>query len=444
MVKHKIRSAILAVCAFAMLAGIIEFATIKSVQAAKYNSGYASTLLKKIETMQAEKDDLNKRLIELEAEIDNAKGEISTINDQIMLLDREIEYQSALVAHYETNVEEMRKRLNTVQAQEKSQYAILKESVRAMEESNEISFWRVLFDANSMPELIERMEMVNTIASYEKEQLEALQNKRKEIATVRYDLQEQEALLTIALNDLENERKQLLEKSNGLRDLVAEYSTEKNNIELQLEYIVPELTSAISTSTRIDPLTDAEMEDYIGKARLQLVDAGIGDDEIAERLGTLTHGLTLVGQVPYFWGGRSYSPGWNNKWLTMQPCIIGGSSNFQIGVEYPYGLDCSGFVFWCALTMYGADSWNSPAEWMASKNAEHIFAAEQSEKVDWTQKLPGDIVVNSDRSHIGYYLCTTESGAELYLHCSPLGGPIVSDRSYCSFTSAAKIFGKAQ
>lgn len=148
-----------------------------------------------------------------------------------------------------------------------------------------------------------------------------------------------------------------------------------------------------------------------------------GDLAVAEEYASVTEnmesgwrqdvirtGLTLVGRVPYFWGGKS-APGWNEAWGTMRLVTAEGSRSS--GTYRPYGLDCSGYVDWVFETagvgslLAGGTSY----QWEAS---EPITAADLQ---------PGDLAFlqppsASGVNHVGIYVGKNGSGKNLYLHCS--------------------------
>ena len=87
------------------------------------------------------------------------------------------------------------------------------------------------------------------------------------------------------------------------------------------------------------PLTDAELIAFLNKQNCN-----------ATRKHIVATGLSLVGKVPYFWGGKS-PPGWNDEWNTPKLVTAAGSSTS--GTIRPYGLDCSGFSDWVYKTAVG-------------------------------------------------------------------------------------------
>lgn len=59
--------------------------------------------------------------------------------------------------------------------------------------------------------------------------------------------------------------------------------------------------------------------------------------------------VQLVGRVSYFWGGKSLTLGWDDRWGVPTEVTAAGSGS--TGTVRPFGLDCSGFVDW---TFYNA------------------------------------------------------------------------------------------
>lgn len=84
------------------------------------------------------------------------------------------------------------------------------------------------------------------------------------------------------------------------------------------------------------PLTDAELITYVNSQGVT-----------GARKALLETGLSLVGKVPYFWGGKS-AAGWNDEWNT--PKVVTSAGSASTGTIRPFGLDCSGFTSWVYLT----------------------------------------------------------------------------------------------
>lgn len=163
-----------------------------------------------------------------------------------------------------------------------------------------------------------------------------------------------------------------------------------------------------------EPLTEAEIEVMVAAANT--------DDP--DRQDILRTALSLVGRVPYFWGGKS-AAGWNEKWNTLQLVTAPGVSSS--GSLRPYGLDCSGFTDWVWRTA-GFKSIGSGVH--AQFWASTLIEEEDLQPGDLVFKnWPDDSVIN----HVGIYYGKGDNGKNLYIHCSSGGGGVVMD-NYSGFT----------
>lgn len=90
------------------------------------------------------------------------------------------------------------------------------------------------------------------------------------------------------------------------------------------------------------PLTDAQVTKYLAIARQT-------DPTLSpQRSQALAVGLSVVGKIGYFWGGKYSGTGWNPEWGTLKKVTAAG--DHTTGTYQPYGLDCSGFVDWAYRT----------------------------------------------------------------------------------------------
>ena len=106
--------------------------------------------------------------------------------------------------------------------------------------------------------------------------------------------------------------------------------------------------------------------------------------------------------------------GWDARWGV--PAVVTAPGSSTSGESLPFGLDCSGFVSWCAVNAAG-----DPAAFAAVGNgvrAQRALCA----PVDWADALPGDLAFYPDLSHVGIVAGRGEDGGLLVLHCSLLPG----------------------
>lgn len=171
------------------------------------------------------------------------------------------------------------------------------------------------------------------------------------------------------------------------------------------------LYGAASSGEAVE-LTDAELIAFVERQNCN-----------ATRKYILSTGLSLVGKVPYFWGGKS-GPGWNEEWNTPKVVTAEGSSS--TGTIRPYGLDCSGFTTWVYKTALGVNIG-------AGTSGQYPNTVAISE----AELLPGDLgfLAESDGSgwnHVLMFAGYSETGERMWVHCSSGSGVILNTPSYDS------------
>lgn len=161
----------------------------------------------------------------------------------------------------------------------------------------------------------------------------------------------------------------------------------------------------------VPPITDEELRAFLDSlncspARKELMRAA----------------LSLVGRVPYFWGGKS-APGWNEAWNTPRLVTAAGSSSS--GTIRPYGLDCSGYTEWVYQTALGVTLYDGTwSQWDAT------CAIQEDELLPGDlgfMAVPGTVPVN----HVLLFAGKDASGNKLWIHCSSgAGGVAMNSPNY--------------
>lgn len=161
------------------------------------------------------------------------------------------------------------------------------------------------------------------------------------------------------------------------------------------------------------PLTDEELIAFVERQNC---------NETREHI--LSTALSLVGKVPYFWGGKS-DAGWNDEWNT--PKVVTATGSSATGTILPYGLDCSGYTDWVFKTAMGvsikAGSWN---QW---DNSYAITEAELLPGDLGFMAVPGTVPVN----HVLIYAGENEDGAHMWVHCTSGSGVVLNSPDYVSY-----------
>lgn len=121
---------------------------------------------------------------------------------------------------------------------------------------------------------------------------------------------------------------------------------------------------------------------------------------------------SIVGQVNYFWGGKSSAIGWDSRWGTSMEVTSPGSST--TGTYRPFGLDCSGYVTWVFYNMglpLETIGHGTTAQWNHSTSIPESIAE------------PGDLAIlavsySRKVNHIGIVVGRDEENNILVAHCT--------------------------
>ena len=118
----------------------------------------------------------------------------------------------------------------------------------------------------------------------------------------------------------------------------------------------------------------------------------LSDDLDPKRKAVVETAVQLVGRVSYFWGGKSLTLGWDDRWGVPTEVTAAGSGS--TGTVRPFGLDCSGFVDW---TFYNATNGSYYPGRGGGAATQHSYCT----NISWSEAQPGDLVFYPDDSHVG-------------------------------------------
>ena len=143
--------------------------------------------------------------------------ELTLINSKIELTNQEIQAYGQLIADTQEELEAAQEELQTLSAAHR-------ERVRVMEEEGKISYWEVLFQANSFTDLLDRINMVEEINESDRRRMEQMRIAADIVTATQMNLESGKA-------ELETVRQQLTIDEQ----LLAEKQTQYDSILLELE-----------------------------------------------------------------------------------------------------------------------------------------------------------------------------------------------------------------
>ena len=235
-----------------VMAAVLVLTLILSLLPTRAYAASSSEIRKQITGLQEQRTEMKSKMKELESQYQENKDEISNIVAKKNLIDQEMTLLHAQVDNineqitaYGVLVADKQDELDAAQENYNTLNEEYKTRIRTMEEEGTLSYWEVLFKANSFSDLLDRMSMIEEIAASDTRRLEALDEATKAVAQAQQELETEKAEEIEGLKEeLESEDQDLL---NQIAQMEKEYTAAKHQ----------EWLAYMATYTTVPPATTA-------------------------------------------------------------------------------------------------------------------------------------------------------------------------------------------
>lgn len=193
-----------------IMAAIMLLSLILSLIPTKAGAASSSEIRKQIAALKEEKKEIDAQLKEVKSQLNANDDEIEgivarkdTIDQEIQLLHQQVDNINHQVATYALLIADKQDELDDAKTRLDDLNEKNKERLRAMEEEGEVSYWAVIFKANSFSDLLDRISMVQEINA-------ADQRRLKEISAVAQQVSAVQAELVREKTELEDVKEELV------------------------------------------------------------------------------------------------------------------------------------------------------------------------------------------------------------------------------------------
>lgn len=434
MKKRRILVSVLAgVLALSMLLGLIL--SVLPVRAAAKSS---SEIQNEIDALQEKQAEIQSQMDALQEQKDLNQSQTAdvvtkknNIDQQIGLLYAKIDNINEQIAAYNVLIADKQEELDAAQQKLASLNEKNKERIRAMEEDGGLSYWSVLFKANSFSDLLDRLNMIEEIAAADRRRIAQMSEAAEEVAQAQQILTEEKAGLESTKAELDASQQELAAKRTEsdavLSELVAEAQRLDNDFfdyEQKTEELLAELGAAqqeyenakyqewLATSETTTEPTNPPSDPGTGNE-------GGGDDPSGGSGSYIPSGGDWIIPCDYVYLSSAY--GWREP-------PVDGASSFHSGVDLA---GYEGSPIWAARggVVYRA-GYNDYNGYYVGIDHGDGYASVYLHMTNYIVDI-GDIV--SQGQTIGYMGSTgISSGAHLHLTIYYNGSP-VNPADYISF-----------
>ena len=306
--RKKMVSILAGAMAFIMLLSLVL-----SLLPTKAHAASSSEIRKQINQLKEEKEEIKDKIQEVKAEYQENENEIAdiiarknVIDQEIQLLYTQIENMNAQLSAYNILIADKQDELDAAEAR----YATLSEEnkirIRAMEEEGSVTYWEVLFKANSFSDLLDRLNIVEEIAVSDNRRLKELGDAADLVVVAQEELMSEKDEMAIAKQELDAAEEELAAKRQEADALIQELLTKADDLEaLEAEFEAQEaefLTMIAQKEEEFNEAKQREWEAYMATyvPPTTAPPAGATNNSTATNSGTTSSGGT----------GGSYSGGW--------------------------------------------------------------------------------------------------------------------------------------
>lgn len=198
----------------------------------------SSEIRAQINALKKEKDAIQAQIKEVKEQYQKNEDEIAdvvarknVIDQEIGLLSTEIININEQISAFNVLIADKQDELDNAEARYQELNENTKDRIRAMEEDGSLSYWEVLFKANSFSDLLDRMNMVEEIAASDQRRLKALGEAAENVEEAQEALETEKAELQETKNELDATQAELDAKREEADALIQELLTKGMELE---------------------------------------------------------------------------------------------------------------------------------------------------------------------------------------------------------------------
>ena len=220
-----------------VMAAVMLLSLIFSLIPTPASAASSSEIRKQINQLKKEKEEIKDKIKEVkeqykenEDEIANIIAKKNVIDQEIQLLHTEIVNINEQIAAFNILIADKQEELTTAE----DRYFALNEDnkmrIRTMEEDGEVSYWEVLFKANSFSDLLDRLNIVEEIAASDNRRLKELSEAANNVEEAQQELETEKADLELTKQELDDTQAEMDAKRQEADDLIQELLTKADDL----------------------------------------------------------------------------------------------------------------------------------------------------------------------------------------------------------------------
>ncbi len=366
--------------------------------------------------LQEEIDDLNAEILNTMTEIGLKEDEITAKEAEISVKESEIAVKEQEILIKEIQIGATRRKYEEAKAQEDFQLESMKASTRLMYENGTTSHLQALLQGLGLSELLNRLDFVERIYSYEKDRLVEYIAAKDAATALENQLNEEKAALEEIKVSLETDKLSLEEDKSSLEEDRADLEVQKANLDSLLE------TKKAQSDNYEAEIAKAQQKANEAKKQIQEEEKKLQTLQAQQAAQNAANGTYVTSYNAVIDAADGSELG---KQVARFACQYIGNKYVYGGNSLTNGIDCSGFT----QKVY--------AQFGYSLSRTSYSQRSEGKEVSYDDIEPGDIICYP--GHVAIYI-----GGGLIVHASnskpyPQGGIKVSPALYRDYVTIRRI-----
>lgn len=182
----------------------------------------------KLSAVESEKQKVEEKLQELSALKSDAAAYIQKLDGELADLQGQIDSLGTQMTEKNAEIEATKVQLADAKAREEEQYASMKLRIKYMYENGDTNFLDLLFEAESLSDMLNRAEYIQKVSEYDRRKLD-------EFVAVRNEIEETELRLTEEYNELDRMKQETEAKQSSVEALQADKQKELESYNAKIQ-----------------------------------------------------------------------------------------------------------------------------------------------------------------------------------------------------------------
>ena len=194
----------------------------------------------------------------------------SAIDQEITLLNSKVDTTNEQIAAYGQLIADTQEELDAAQEDLRVLSDAHRERVRVMEEQGKLTYWQVIFEANSFTDLLDRINMVEEINASDRRRIEEMRVAADIVTATQMNLELEKSELEQVREQLAADEAALQEKrteSDGVLRELEEKAEEFEVLMAESEILQEDLMQEIAAKEK--ELKEAKYDEYLAKLALE-------------------------------------------------------------------------------------------------------------------------------------------------------------------------------